>query len=62
MAEAATGWLAGLARRGATVLVGDPRRAYLARDLLEPIAAYDVPVTRALEDADVKRAGVFRFR
>jgi len=62
MAEAATGWLAALARRGATVLIGDPWRSYLARDLLEPIAAYDVPVSRALEDADIKRAGVFRFR
>lgn len=62
MAEAVTRWLAALARRGAAVLIGDPWRAYLARDLLEPIAAYDVPVTRALEDADVKRAGVFRFR
>jgi predicted nicotinamide N-methyase len=62
MAEAATGWLAALARRGATVLVGDPWRRYLARDLLEPIATYDVPVSRALEDADLKRAGVFRFR
>jgi len=62
MAEAATRWLAALARRGATVLIGDPWRSYLARDLLEPIAEYDVPVSRALEDADVKRAAVFRFR
>jgi predicted nicotinamide N-methyase len=62
MAESATRWLAALARRGATVLIGDPWRSYLARDLLEPIAAYDVPVSRALEDADIKRAAVFRFR
>jgi len=44
------------------VLIGDPWRGYLARDLLESIAAYNVPVSRALEDADVKRADVFRFR
>jgi len=62
MAEAVTRWLAALARRGAAVLIGDPWRAYLARELLEPIVAYSVPVTRALEDAEVKRAGVFRFR
>jgi predicted nicotinamide N-methyase len=62
MAAAVTGWLAALAKRGATVLIGDPWRAYLARDLLEPIAEYSVPVTRALEDAEIKRAGVFRFR
>jgi len=62
MAEAATRWLAGLSRRGARVLIGDPWRSYLARDLLEPIAEYSVPVTRALEDSEIKRTGVFRFR
>ncbi len=62
MAEAATGWLAQLAARGATVLIGDPGRAYLAIDRLECIAEYCVPVTRALEDAEIKRSGVYRFR
>jgi len=62
MAEAVTAWLAGLARRGALVLIGDPWRSYLAKDLLEPIAEYSVPVTRALEDSEIKRTGVFRFR
>ena len=62
MAEAATAWLEGLARRGADVLIGDPGRAYLARDRLECVAEYRVPVTRALEDADIKRSGVYRFR
>ena len=62
MAEAATAWLEGLARRGALVLIGDPRRSYLALDRLECLIEYGVPVTRALEDADIKRAGVFRFR
>jgi len=62
MAEAVTAWLAGLAGRGATVLIGDPWRSYLARDRLEPIAEFSVPVTRALEDTEIKRTGVFRFR
>jgi predicted nicotinamide N-methyase len=62
MAEAATAWLAALARRGALVLIGDPWRSYLAREALQLIAEYSVPVTRALEDADIKRTGVFRFR
>jgi predicted nicotinamide N-methyase len=61
MAEAVTSWLAKLARRGALVLIGDPQRNYLATHLLERIASYDVPVTRALEDADCKRTGVYRF-
>jgi predicted nicotinamide N-methyase len=62
LAEAATAWLQRLAARGADVLIGDPGRAYLALDRLEQAAEYSVPVTRALEDADVKRTGVYRFR
>jgi predicted nicotinamide N-methyase len=57
-----TEWLSGLARRGATVLIGDPGRSYLEKDRLEPLATYEVPVTRALEDAEVKRSSVWRFR
>jgi predicted nicotinamide N-methyase len=55
-------WLETLQREGKTVLIGDPGRTYLPRDKLEQIAAYDVPVSRALEDAEVKRAGVWRIR
>ncbi len=62
MAEAATGWLAALAGRGATVLIGDPGRTYLALDRLECIIEYRVPVTRELEDSEIKRTGVFSFR
>lgn len=62
MAEAVTTWLALLAKRGAEVLIGDPGRTYLARDRLEAIAVYRVPVTRALEDAEIKRTAVYRFR
>ena len=61
MAEAVTPWLEGLARRGAFVLVGDPRRSYLALDRLECLIEYRVPVTRELEDSEIKRTGVFRF-
>ena len=50
-----------LARRGATVLIGDPR-AYLPLDRLECVIEYSVPVTRELEDSEIKRTGVFRFR
>jgi predicted nicotinamide N-methyase len=62
LAEAAAEWLSGLARRGATVLVGDPRRAYLPLDRLESVIEYSVPVTRELEDSEIKHTGVFRFR
>ena len=62
MAEAVTDWLAVLAKRGADVLIGDPGRTYLARDRLQAIAEYRVPVTRALEDAEIKRSAVYRFK
>lgn len=61
MAERATLWLGRLAARGALVLIGDPGRSYLPRERLEPLAQYDVPVTRTLEDADVKRSSVWRL-
>jgi predicted nicotinamide N-methyase len=61
MAEAATAWLFSLSRRGATVLIGDPRRSYLAVGCLESMIEYRVPVTRELEDSEIKRTGVFRF-
>ncbi len=55
-------WLATLHARGARVLLGDPGRAYLPKDRLENLATYAVPVTRALEDSEIKRTGVWRFR
>ncbi|QGZ94503.1 class I SAM-dependent methyltransferase [Terricaulis silvestris] len=55
-------WLIAQQSDGKTVLIGDPGRTYLPRDNLEQIAAYDIPVTRALEDAEVKRAAVWRLR
>ncbi len=54
-------WFETLGRRGATVLVGDPGRSYLPGDRLEKLAVYQVPVTRALEDAEVKKTTVWRF-
>jgi len=54
-------WFSSLAARGATVLVGDPGRAYCPRDRMEALATYQVPVTRALEDSEVKKTTVWRF-
>lgn len=55
-------WLIEQQAASKTVLIGDPGRTYLPRDQLEQIAAYDIPVTRALEDAEIKRAAVWRLR
>jgi predicted nicotinamide N-methyase len=62
LAARVTGWLMSLSARGATVLIGDPGRSYLPRESLENLAFYQVPVTRTLEDADIKKTGVWRFR
>jgi len=45
----------------ALVLVGDPQRSYFPRHRFEPLAEYVVPVTRELEDAEIKRTSVWRL-
>ena len=45
--------------RGADVLAADFGRAYLPRDRLRALAAYDVPGLSALEDSDVKRTTIW---
>jgi predicted nicotinamide N-methyase len=60
-AQALIPWFTQLASDGVLVLVGDPGRAYCPRDHLEQLGVYEVPVTRALEDSEVKRTTVWRF-
>src|SRR5690606_19388181 len=54
-------WFETLAGRGAAMPGGDPGRAYLPKTGLARLAAYEVPVTRALEDSEIKRTTVWRF-
>ena len=54
-------WFSDLAAKGVTVIVGDPGRAYCPREMMTALATYEVPVTRALEDSEVKRTTVWRF-
>jgi predicted nicotinamide N-methyase len=60
-AEALVPWLQRCARAGIAILVGDPGRSYFPKTGFELLATYKVPVTRALEDAEVKRTQVWRF-
>lgn len=62
MAHRVTEWLRTLAARGTRVLIGDPGRAYLARSLMEPLAKYDAPTSRDIEDSDVKPTVVYAMR
>ena len=54
-------WLAQAEEQGIVALIGDPGRSYLPRERLEALATYEVPVTRALEDAEIKRSSVWRL-
>ncbi|MQB38265.1 methyltransferase [Agrobacterium tumefaciens] len=54
-------WFRELTEKGVSVLVGDPGRAYLPKERLRAEATYQVPVTRALEDSEVKKTTVWRF-
>ena len=47
------------AAAGARVLIGDPGRTYLPKERLTRLAEYSVPVTRELEDHDIKRTAVW---
>jgi predicted nicotinamide N-methyase len=62
LAERVAAFAADTVASGADALVGDPRRSYLPEDRLEKLAEYRVPTTRALEDAEIKRTAVWRFR
>jgi predicted nicotinamide N-methyase len=48
--------------RGVAILVGDFGRAYLPRGRLTPLATYDVPGLRVLEDSDIKRTTIWAPR
>ena len=54
-------WLHQLAKRGATVLIGDPGRAFLPNAGLQELADYRVPTTREIEDTEIKRTRVFKL-
>lgn len=54
-------WFEDMVASGVEVVVGDPGRAYCPRQRMVPLATYAVPVTRALEDSEVKKTTVWRF-
>lgn len=54
-------WFEAARLAGCLVLAGDPGRSYLPKSKLKPLAVYEVLVTRALEDSEVKRTTVWEF-
>jgi predicted nicotinamide N-methyase len=61
LAERLFPWLVSLQRRGANVLIGDPGRSYFPQTSLARLATYEVPVTRALEDSEIKKTSVWEL-
>jgi predicted nicotinamide N-methyase len=60
LAEQVLAFISAVAARGHAVLIGDPRRSYFPRDHFAKVADYRVPVTRELEDAEIKQTAVWR--
>ena len=61
LAEKALPWLLTARSQGARVLIGDPGRSYLPRDQLTRLMGYSVPVSRELEDTEIKNTTVWRL-
>lgn len=59
LAQKVFAWLSAAKADGAHVLIGDPGRSYLPKDRLVSVAQYSVPVTRDLEDAEIKKTAVW---
>lgn len=54
-------WLQQLQAEGRLVLIGDPGRSYFPVGAAVEIARYEVPVSRELEDSEIKRCTVWRL-
>jgi predicted nicotinamide N-methyase len=61
LAERVLATIEAAAANGALVLIGDPQRSYFPRGLFERLAEYRVPVTRELEDTEIKQTAVWRL-
>lgn len=61
LAERLIHWLCRLAARGATVLLGDPGRAYLPREGLEEVGRYAVPTSLEVEDCTMRETIVWKL-
>jgi predicted nicotinamide N-methyase len=61
LAERVTRYIEQASQAGAHVLIGDPRRSYFPAGRFRLAAEYQVPVTRELEDAEIKRTSVWQL-
>jgi predicted nicotinamide N-methyase len=61
LAEHVTQFIEQAVARGALILIGDPQRNYFPKGRFTAAAEYRVPVTRELEDAEIKHTAVWRL-
>jgi predicted nicotinamide N-methyase len=61
LAERVLAFVGAARGQGAAVLVGDPRRSYFPRERFTQVVEYRVPVTRDLEDMEIKLTAVWRL-
>ncbi len=55
-------WLRDKHSASCRILIGDPGRSYLPEEDLEKITEYSVPVSRELEDLEIKKTAVWRLK
>jgi predicted nicotinamide N-methyase len=60
LAERVLAFIEAMRAIGAEILVGDPCRSYFPKQRFTKVAEYSVPVTRELEDAEIKSTAVWR--
>ena len=61
MSDAVLAYIETAAAQGSIILIGDPQRNYFPRGRFQQVAEYNVPVTRELEDSEIKRTAVWRL-
>ncbi|MGE0700854.1 MAG: methyltransferase, partial [Hyphomicrobiaceae bacterium] len=61
LADRVLAFIEAAARSGAAVLIGDPQRSYFPRGRFRLVSEMSVPVTRELEDAEIKRTAVWQL-
>ena len=61
LADKVMAYIERAASNGAIVLIGDPKRNYFPPGRFTQVAEYQVPVSRELEDTEIKKTAVWRL-
>lgn len=61
LADRVLAFISAAMANGSRVLIGDPGRSYFPRDRFTKLSEHRVPVTRELEDAEIKNTAVWQL-